>query len=90
MSTVSLRDLRSNPGNVARAVTVGNEEAIIFDGDAEVAVLINLLDYERLHEHADTIDAERLRDMRTRFYEPITLPDMLRALGVAARGVGVA
>ncbi len=37
-----------------------SEEAIITDSGTEVAVIINMADYERLHEHADEADAIRL------------------------------
>jgi antitoxin YefM len=82
MSTQSLRDLRSNLGNVVRGVALGGEEAIITDSGTEVAVIISMTDYERLHEHADVADALRLREMRVRDYSAMTMAEMLRALGV--------
>ena len=84
MSTLSLRDLRNNLGAVVREVAYTGHEAIITDNGREVAVIISLDDYERLHEHADVADALRLRDMRaTGSYATMSLDDMLTALGVS-------
>jgi antitoxin YefM len=82
MSTHSLRDLRSNLGHIVRAVALGGEEAIITDNGTEIAVVINMADYERLHEHADVADALRLREMRIHDYATMSMGDMLAALGV--------
>ncbi|PZS40643.1 MAG: prevent-host-death protein [Pseudonocardiales bacterium] len=84
MSTLSLRDLRNNLGAVVREVAYTGHEAIITDNGREVAVIISLDDYERLHEHADVADALRLRDMRAAGdYTTMSLDDMLTALGVS-------
>ncbi len=84
MSTLSLRDLRNKLGAVVREVAYTGHEAIITDNGREVAVIISLDDYERLHEHADVPDALRLRDMRAAGdYTAMSLDDMLTALGVS-------
>lgn len=84
MSTLSLRDLRNNLGAVVREVAYTGHEAIITDNGREVAVIISLDDYERLHEHADVADALRLRDMRAAGgYLTMSLDDMLSELGVS-------
>jgi antitoxin YefM len=83
MSTHSLRDLRSNLGSVVRSVAATGEEVIITDSGTEVAVIISMTDYERLHEHADVADALRLRDLRAKF-TVMTLAEMLDALDVDA------
>jgi antitoxin YefM len=84
MSTLSLRDLRNNLGAVVREVAYTGHEAVITDNGREVAVIISLDDYERLHEHADVADALRLRDMRAAGgYSTMSLDDMLTALGVS-------
>jgi antitoxin YefM len=84
MSTLSLRDLRSNLGAVVREVGYTGHEAIITDNGREVAVIISLDDYERLHEHADVADALRLRDVRAAGgYTAMSLDDMLTELGVS-------
>ncbi|MGH3754850.1 MAG: type II toxin-antitoxin system Phd/YefM family antitoxin [Pseudonocardiaceae bacterium] len=83
MSTLSLRDLRNNLGAVVREVAYTGHEAIITDNGREVAVIISLDDYERLHEHADVADALRLRDMRVTDFTTMSLADMLDALGVS-------
>lgn len=84
MSTLSLRDLRNNLGAVVREVAYTGHEAIITDNGREVAVIISLDDYERLHEHADVSDALCLRDMRAAGdYTTMSLDDMLTALGVS-------
>lgn len=84
MSTLSLRDLRNNLGAVVREVAYTGHEAIITDNGREVAVIISLDDYERLHEHADVADALHLRDTRaTGSYATMSLDDMLTALGVS-------
>jgi antitoxin YefM len=49
MSTHSLSDLRSNLGSVVRTVASTGDEAIITDSGTEVAVIISMADYERLH-----------------------------------------
>ncbi|PZS22987.1 MAG: type II toxin-antitoxin system Phd/YefM family antitoxin, partial [Pseudonocardiales bacterium] len=49
MSTLSLRDLRNKLGAVVREVAYTGHEAIITDNGREVAVIISLDDYERLH-----------------------------------------
>ena len=84
MSTHSLRDLRGSLGSVVRTVAATGEEAIITDSGTEVAVIISLADYERLHEHADVADALRLRRIRDASFEVMSLPEMLDALGVPA------
>lgn len=84
MSTHSLRDLRNSLGSVVRTVAATGEEAIITDSGTEVAVIINITDYERLHEHADVADALRLRQLRTTAFEKMSLSEMLEALGLDA------
>jgi antitoxin YefM len=83
MSTHSLRDLRSNLGTIVREVAYTGEEAIVTDSGTEVAVLISMADYERLHEHADVVDALRLRDLRRSGYTTMTMAEMLDELGVS-------
>ncbi len=46
-------------GAIVRGVAATGEEAIITDSGSEVAVIISMADYERLHEHADLLDALR-------------------------------
>lgn len=82
MSTLSLRELRANLGNIVREVAYTGHEAIITDNGREVAVIISLDDYERLHEHADIADALHLREMRSTDFTAMTLDDMLSALEV--------
>ena len=82
MSTLSLRDLRNSLGTVVREVAYTGREAIITDNGKEVAVIISIPDYERLHEHADVVDALRLRDLRATGYSTMALGDMLADLGV--------
>lgn len=65
-----------------RGVAASGEEAIITDSGSEVAVIISMADYERLHEHADLLDALRLRRMREDGYEVMSMSEMLDALGV--------
>jgi PHD/YefM family antitoxin component YafN of YafNO toxin-antitoxin module len=60
------------------------EEAIITDSGTEVAVIISLADYERLHEHADVVDALQLRERRADAFRAMSLAEMLDALGVDA------
>jgi antitoxin YefM len=84
MSTHSLRDLRSSLGSVVRTVAATGQEAIITDSGTEVAVIINMADYERLHEHADVADALRLRELRANSFQAMSLAEMLEALGVDA------
>ncbi|MGH3786821.1 MAG: type II toxin-antitoxin system Phd/YefM family antitoxin [Pseudonocardiaceae bacterium] len=83
MSTHSLRDLRNNLGAVVREVAYTGHEAVITDNGRDVAVIISLDDYERLHEHADIADALRLRNLRATGYATISLDDMLATLGVS-------
>lgn len=83
MCTLSLRDLRTNLGNVVREVAYTGHETIITDNGREIAVIISLDDYERLHEHADVAGALRLRDMRTTGFSTMSLDDMLTALGMS-------
>jgi antitoxin YefM len=84
MSTHSLRNLRNNLGSVVRTVAATGEEVIVTDSGTEVAVIISMTDYERLHEHADVADALRLRDLRTGSFTAMTLAEMLDALDVDA------
>lgn len=67
-----------------RVVASTGEEAIITDSGTEVAVIISLADYERLHEHADVIDALRLRALRANSFRAVPLAEMLDELGVDA------
>ncbi|WP_433728973.1 type II toxin-antitoxin system Phd/YefM family antitoxin [Nocardia sp. CA-129566] len=82
MSTRSLRDLRMQLGAIVRGVAATGEEVVITDSGSEVAVIISMADYERLHEHADLVDALRLRGMREEAYETMSMSEMLDALGV--------
>lgn len=84
MSTHSLRDLRNNLGSVVRAVAATGEEAIVTDSGTEVAVIVSMADYERLHEHADVADALRLRELRASSFRAMSLAEMLDALDVDA------
>lgn len=83
VSTLSLRALRDNLGNVVREVAHTGHEAIITDNGKEVAVIISIADYERLHAHADVVDALRLRDLRAAGYATMPLADMLAELNVS-------
>ncbi len=83
MSTHSLRDLRNSLGSVVREVAYTGHEAIVTDNGREVAVIISMDDYERLHEHADVADALRLRDLRSAGFATVSLDDMLTELGVS-------
>ncbi|MFR9750278.1 type II toxin-antitoxin system Phd/YefM family antitoxin [Nocardia sp. 004] len=82
MSTYSLRDLRNNLGAVVRGVASTGEEVIITDSGTEVAVLISMADYERLHEHADLADALNLRRKREEPFEKMSMSEMATALGI--------
>lgn len=88
MSTHSLRDLRSKLGAVVREVAHSGHEAIITDNGREVAVIISLDDYERLHEHADIVDSLRLRDLRATDYATMSLADVYAALGIPLEDLG--
>lgn len=83
MSTHSLRDLRNKLGVVVREVAYTGHEAVITDNGREVAVIISLDDYERLHEHADVADALCVRDLRATDFTAMSLEDMFTALGVS-------
>ncbi len=83
MSTTSLKDLRANLGSIVRQVAITGDETIITDSGDEVAVIISMADYERLHQHADVADALRLRDLRSRGFATMTLDEMLRELGLS-------
>ena len=89
MSTQSLRDLRNNLGSVVRSVAATGEEVIVTDSGTEVAVIISMADYERLHEHADVADALRLRGLRAESFTAMSLSEMLEALGVEAEAFAV-
>lgn len=82
MSTHSLRELRMQLGSVVRGVAASGEEAIITDSGSEIAVIISLADYERLHEHADLVDALQLRGLREAGYSTMSMSEMLDELGV--------
>lgn len=79
-----MRELRAKLGTVVRDVAYSGRETLITDNGREIAVIISLDDYERLHEHADVADALHVRALRENDAEPITLADMLDALGVSA------
>lgn len=82
MSTRSLKDLRAKLGTIVREVAATSKEVIITDSGTEVAVLISMADYERLHEHADVADALHLRQLRETPFEALSLSEMIEALGV--------
>jgi antitoxin YefM len=71
-------------GSVVRAVAATGEEAIVTDSGTEVAVIVSMADYERLHEHADVADALRLRELRASSFRAMSLAEMLDALDVDA------
>lgn len=87
MSTHSLRDLRAQLGTVVRGVATTGEEAIITDSGSEVAVIISMADYERLHEHADLVDALKLQHIRSTDFAAMSMSEMLDALGVDVASV---
>lgn len=89
MSTHSLRELRAQLGAIVREVATTGDEAIITDSGSEVAVIISMADYERLHEHADVADALRLRNMRSSGFTTMSMSEMLDALGVDAEAIVV-
>ncbi|WP_232541919.1 type II toxin-antitoxin system Phd/YefM family antitoxin [Nocardia bovistercoris] len=82
MSTQSLRELRMQLGAIVREVAASGDEVIITDNGSEVAVIISMADYERLHEHADLVDALHLRGLREVGYDIMSMSEMLDALGV--------
>jgi antitoxin YefM len=84
MSTHSLRELRGSLGAVVRAVAATGEEAIVTDSGTEIAVIVSMSDYERLHEHADVVDVLRLREMRASRFKVMPLAEILEELGVDA------
>lgn len=88
MSTVSLRELRERLGALVRSVATTGEEVIVTDSGTEVAVIVSMADYERLHEHADVADALRLQAMRSTPYTTLSLSEMLEQLGVGAEAFG--
>ena len=73
-------------GAIVRGAAATGEEVIVTDSGREVAVIISMADYERLHEHADLVDALRLRQMRGEADETMSMSmsmsEMLDALGV--------
>jgi antitoxin YefM len=79
-----LRELRGSLGAVVRAVAATGEEAIVTDSGTEIAVIVSMADYERLHEHADVVDALRLREMQATRFKAMPLAQMLEELGVDA------
>ncbi|MFE3756693.1 type II toxin-antitoxin system prevent-host-death family antitoxin [Nocardia tengchongensis] len=54
-STHSLHDLLNRLEAIVRGVAVTGEEAIITDSGSEIAIIISVADYGRLHEHADRV-----------------------------------
>ncbi|MBF6297175.1 type II toxin-antitoxin system Phd/YefM family antitoxin [Nocardia amamiensis] len=82
MSTYSLRDLRTRLGAIVREVAATGDEVVITDSGTEIAVLISMADYERLHEHADLADALRLRRMREVPFETMSMSEMVEELGI--------
>jgi prevent-host-death family protein len=88
MSTVSLRELREQLGTLVRSVATTGEEVVVTDSGTEVAVIVSLTDYERLHEHADVADALRLQAIRSTPYARLTLAEMLEQLDLGAEAIG--
>jgi len=88
MSTISLRELRERLGAVVRDVAFTGHEVVVTDNGREVAVIIGLEDYERLHEHADVADALRLRGLRAEPFAALTLGEMLERLDVDPEAFG--
>ncbi len=88
MSTVSLRELREQLGTLVRSVATTGEEVVVTDSGTEIAVIVSLADYERLHEHADIADALRLQAMRSAPFAKLTLSEMLEQLGLGAEAIG--
>lgn len=63
MASENLRDLRWTLDSVVRTIGRTGREVIIVDRDGvtELAAIISMSDYERLHEYADDVDALRFR-----------------------------
>lgn len=87
MSTHSLRELRAQLGAIVRGVATTGEEAVITDSGSEVAVIVSMADYERLHEHADVADALRLQAIRSTDFATLSMSEMLEGLGLDASSV---
>lgn len=81
MSTHSLRYLRTKLAPAVAQVAESGDEVIITDGDKEVAVIISMTAYERLHEHADSAAALRMRTIRAGAHEALTLEQVRDVLG---------
>ena len=59
MSTHIASEVWAYLNTVIRDVADTGEEAIITDDDGqEIAVIISMPDYERLHEHADAVERQ--------------------------------
>lgn len=88
MGTYTLSELRNNLGTAVREVAYTGTEVIITDKGKDVAVIISMTDYERLHEHADVAEALRLRAIRSKSFATMSLAEMLDKLGVSASELG--
>ncbi|WP_167465918.1 hypothetical protein [Nocardia brasiliensis] len=58
-NTRTLHELPSAVAAVVREVVATGADAIVTDGDTEIAVIMTMADYERLHQYADLADASR-------------------------------
>ncbi|AGB27272.1 Phd_YefM (plasmid) [Mycobacterium sp. JS623] len=63
VATENIDHLRWTLDWVINEVARTGEEVIVLDrdGTTERAVIISMADYERLHEHADDVEARQLR-----------------------------
>ncbi|WP_167837607.1 type II toxin-antitoxin system Phd/YefM family antitoxin [Nocardia altamirensis] len=81
-STRNLHELPTEIATVIRAVVATGEDAVIADGGTEIAVIMSIADYERLHEYADMADAARPGYVGESEVKAMSIAEMLNVLGV--------
>ncbi|WP_378734991.1 type II toxin-antitoxin system Phd/YefM family antitoxin [Nocardia brasiliensis] len=81
-NTRNLHELSADIGTVIRDVVATGEDAIITDGGTEVAVIMSMADYERLHLYAELADAARPGYAGSTEFRAMSISEMLDLLGV--------
>lgn len=81
-NTRNLHELSADITAVVRDVIATGEDAVITDDGTEVAVIMSMADYDRLHLYAELADAARPGYAGATEFRAMSISEMLDVLGV--------
>ncbi|WP_040739971.1 type II toxin-antitoxin system Phd/YefM family antitoxin [Nocardia tenerifensis] len=81
-NTRNLHELSADLAAVVREVVATGEDAVLTDDGVEVAVVMSMADYDRLHLYAELADATRPGYAGATEFRAMSISQMLDVLGV--------